>query len=125
MESPSLSDFKYRLDIHLTGMRHVMLISNGRTDEKTFYLAPCSLLIQQLLTCRCLFSYFTAIHRPKGICHFTTEATQKSGHKKRTPVATQIYKKPVLLSAATGNHILGAELRKGPRRDERSRKHDI
>lgn len=55
------------------------------------------------------------MHRPKGICHFNTEVTQKSSHKKRIPVATQIYKKPVLLSAATGNHILDAELRKGPR----------
>lgn len=37
MESPSLSVFKYRLDIYLTGMTQVELISSARTDENTFF----------------------------------------------------------------------------------------
>lgn len=44
------------------------------------------------------------------------EVTQEDSQKQQAPVClSQIYKQPTLLSATTGNHILGAELRKSPR----------
>lgn len=54
------------------------------------------------------------IGRPRGIHHYKRGDTESS-HKQSTLVALQLYKQPALLSATTGNHILGAELRKGPR----------